>query len=85
ARDTLSDEPIGVSYWMNRLQNLPVRTPYIVSLNPPHEPRAATVLYHARYEHPLYDTQTVAAQQRLPAIQGRRRTWWAGAWTRYGF
>lgn len=85
ARDTLSDEPIGVSYWMNRLQNLPGRTPYIVSLNPPHEPRAATVLYHTRYEHPLYDTQTVAAQQRLPAIQGRRRTWWAGAWTRYGF
>jgi predicted NAD/FAD-binding protein len=85
ARDTLSDEPIGVSYWMNRLQNLPGRTPYIVSLNPPHEPRAATVLYHTRYEHPLYDTQTIVAQQRLPAIQGRRRTWWAGAWTRYGF
>ncbi|HWY24863.1 MAG TPA: FAD-dependent oxidoreductase, partial [Nevskia sp.] len=34
ARDALSDEPIGVSYWMNLLQRLDTPTQYIVSLNP---------------------------------------------------
>ncbi len=84
-RDGLSDDPIGVSYWMNRLQNLPGPRQYIVSLNPPHEPRADTVLYRRRYRHPVYDAAAIAAQQALPAIQGRRRVHWAGAWTRYGF
>jgi len=27
----------------------------------------------------------VAAQRRLPGIQGRDRVWFAGAWTGYGF
>jgi uncharacterized protein len=85
ARDTLGDEPIGVSYWMNRLQRLDTATQYIVSLNPPRPPRADTVLYQTRYEHPLYTPATIQAQQRLPEIQGRNRVWWAGAWTAYGF
>lgn len=85
ARDALTDDPIGVSYWMNRLQNLPETTPYVVSLNPPRPPAPSTVLYRTTYEHPLYDRATIAAQQRLPSIQGRRHTWWAGAWARYGF
>lgn len=85
ASDELDERPIGVSYWMNRLQNLPTRQHYIVSLNPPREPRRDRVCYRTEYEHPLYDTATIAAQRALPAIQGLRRTWWAGAWTRYGF
>lgn len=85
ARDALSDEPIGVSYWMNLLQTLDTAQHYIVSLNPPRAPRAGTVLYQTRYEHPLYTPATIAAQQRLPEIQGRNRIWWAGAWTAYGF
>jgi predicted NAD/FAD-binding protein len=85
SRDTLSDDPIGVSYWMNRLQNLPTKTNYVVSLNPPREPRTGSVLYRTTYEHPEYRGATIAAQNALPAIQGRRHVWWAGAWTRYGF
>jgi len=85
ARDALSDEPIGVSYWMNLLQRLDTTTQYIVSLNPPRPPRPETVLYQTRYEHPLYTPATIQAQQRLPQIQGRNRVWWAGAWTAYGF
>ena len=85
AQDALSDEPIGVSYWMNQLQRLDTPTQYIVSLNPPRPPRAETVLYQTRYEHPLYTPATIQAQQRLPEIQGRNGIWWAGAWTAYGF
>lgn len=83
--DELSDEPIGVSYWMNQLQRLPGSVDYIVSLNPPQPPRRDTVIYRTEYEHPQYTPATIRAQQRLPQIQGRRGIWWAGAWSGYGF
>ncbi len=75
-----------VSYLINQLQPLPFTSPVIVTLNPVDEPVPATELGHYRYEHPLLDLAAIDAQQRLPAIQGQRRTWFAGAsWTGYGF
>lgn len=83
--DALSEAPIGVSYWMNRLQRLPGATPYVLSLNPPRDPAPETVHYETEYMHPLYTPETMRAQQALPAIQGSGGIWWAGAWTGYGF
>jgi predicted NAD/FAD-binding protein len=37
------------------------------------------------YSHPIFDRAAGAAQLRLSQIQGRRRTWFCGAWTGYGF
>lgn len=89
ATDALGNEPIAVSYWMNRLQNLPGPVDYIVSLNPPQAPAPETVLYRTDYEHPVYRTATVRAQDALGAIQPRPgmagSIAWAGAWTGYGF
>ncbi len=83
--DRLSDTPIGVSYWMNQLQNLDVPVDYIVSLNPPTPPREDSIVYRTRYQHPQYLPKTIRAQERLADIQGRRGVHWAGAWTGYGF
>lgn len=83
--DALTDDPIGVTYWMNLLQRIPGPVNYIVSLNPPRPPRADTVLYQTRYAHPQYNPGTIRAQEQLLQIQGRNRVWWAGAWTKYGF
>jgi predicted NAD/FAD-binding protein len=33
----------------------------------------------------VFDRAAIAAQQRLPALQGQRRSWFCGAWTGYGF
>jgi hypothetical protein len=33
----------------------------------------------------VFDTGAIAAQRRLPALQGVRNTWFAGAWTGWGF
>jgi len=33
----------------------------------------------------VFDAAAIAAQQALPSIQGLRNTWFAGAWTGYGF
>jgi uncharacterized protein len=81
-------QPVCVSYLINQLQPLPFhtfRTPVVVTLNPVDEPAPGTQLGRYRYEHPLLDLAAIDAQQRLPALQGTRRTWFAGAWTGYGF
>lgn len=77
--------PVAVSYLINKLQPLPCRTPVVVTLNPVREPRAGTVLRRISYAHPVFDEAAIAAQARLPEVQGRRHTWFCGAWTGYGF
>ena len=76
---------VCLHYLLNRLQPLPFAQPVIVSLNPVREPAAAEVHGEYRYAHPVFDAGAIAAQAELPALQGRRDTWFCGAWTRYGF
>jgi predicted NAD/FAD-binding protein len=85
ADDTDGRRPAAVSYLINKLQPLPFRTPVIVTLNPPREPAAATVLQEFEYSHPLLDGQALQAQARFAALQGVRHTWYAGAWLGHGF
>lgn len=81
-----ADEPaVAVTYLLNKLQPLPVSTPVLVSLNPLIEPRADQVIAEFDYAHPVFDGAAIRAQQRLAGVQGRRRVWFAGAWTGYGF
>ena len=75
---------VSVSYWMNRLQSIESDRHYIVSLNPLREPDPDKVMYRATYQHPVFDSSAVAAQQRLDDIQGPH-LYFAGAWTGYGF
>lgn len=77
--------PVAVSYLINKLQPLPFQRPVVVTLNPYREPDAALTWREIHYAHPVYDSAAIAAQARLPAIQGRDRIWFAGAWTGYGF
>ncbi|WP_374360082.1 NAD(P)/FAD-dependent oxidoreductase [Pseudoduganella danionis] len=77
--------PVCVSYWLNRLQQLPFSTPVMVTLNPPVPPAAQHTLASFQYEHPIMDQRAIDAQQALAQIQGQDRIWFAGAWTGYGF
>ena len=77
--------PVCVSYLLNQLQPLPFTQPVIVTLNPFSTPDAAQTHGIYTYEHPLFDNAAIAAQKALPGLQGRRSTWFAGAWTGYGF
>lgn len=85
ARDDSERGHVCLHYLINRLQPLPWPQPVIVSLNPVRniEPRHVIGQWH--YAHPVYDLAAVAAQRALPGIQGRRHTWFCGAWTGYGF
>ena len=86
ARHAGDAEPaVCLHYLINRLQPLPFATPVIVSLNPVSEPDAASVQGEFHYAHPVFDRRALAAQARLPALQGHADTWFCGAWTGYGF
>lgn len=76
---------VCLHYLLNRLQPLPVAQPVVVSLNPLRPPRPETVIAAYDYDHPVFDRAAIAAQARLPEVQGLRHLWFAGAWAGYGF
>jgi len=78
------DEPVVVSYWMNRLHSLDEPTDYLVTLNGTDRIAPGSVLARMVYEHPLYTPTSVAAQARLPELN-TGRTAFAGAWQGWGF
>ncbi|WP_291844262.1 FAD-dependent oxidoreductase [Maricaulis sp.] len=76
---------ISLTYWMNRLQPLPVAVPVLVTLNPQTEPDPARVLRTDQYSHPVFDQAAIAAQTAIGAIQGKGGVWYSGAWLGSGF
>jgi uncharacterized protein len=74
-----------VSYCMNLLQGLPVRTPVVVTLNRTRDIDPAKVLARRAYRHPVYTHATVAAQARRAEIDGVLATSYCGAWWGHGF
>ena len=78
-------EVCTVSYCMNLLQGLTSRAPLVVTLNRTSAIDPAKILRRMRYRHPVYTQGSVAAQSRRAEIQGRRRTWFAGAYWGWGF
>jgi predicted NAD/FAD-binding protein len=75
---------VQVSYWMNRLQHHPESGPLVVTLNGARRVEPASVVAAMEYSHPLYTRDAVAAQRRLPALNGDR-TAFAGAYHGWGF
>lgn len=74
-----------VSYCMNLLQGIDAPDPFVVTLNRSAAIDPSRVLRRMHYRHPVYDHAMVAAQRRKADIQGRRRTWFAGAYWGWGF
>lgn len=79
--------PCTVSYCMNLLQGIdaPDTTTFVVTLNRSDAIDPAKVIARMTYHHPVYTHASVAAQSRKAQIQGRRRTWFAGAYWGWGF
>lgn len=76
---------VSVSYWMNRLQDLPTSTQFIVSLNPDVMPDEEAIIRSSQYQHPVFTVDAWRAQQELWSLQGRNRTWFCGSYFGAGF
>lgn len=75
----------AITYWMNRLQHLPVETPVMVTLNPYEDVAPRHVLGRFDYDHPIFDQVSHSARKQLMSFQGANRTWFAGAYLGDGF
>ena len=74
-----------VSYCMNLLQGIDAPEPFVVTLNQTDAIDPAKALRRMAYHHPVYSHASVAAQGRKDEIQGKHRTWFAGAYWGWGF
>lgn len=74
-----------LSYWMNRLQNLPKARPVFVTLNPETPPAAHLTFAKMEKAHPQFDAPAEAAVRALKRDQGKGGLWFAGAWMGSGF
>ena len=76
---------VCLHYLINLLQIIPFAQPVVVSLNPLQPIDPATIVGEYDYAHPVFDLKAIDAQKRVPWLQGQHHTWYAGAWTGYGF
>ncbi|MFE3324446.1 NAD(P)/FAD-dependent oxidoreductase [Streptomyces sp. NPDC059176] len=77
-------EAVHVSYDLGRLQRLPAGAEYLVTLNADGRVDPGKVAARMVYEHPVYTTESVAAQRLLPRLN-TSVTAFAGAWHGWGF
>ena len=80
-----NSDALCVTYWMNSLQNLQTNTNLFVTLNPTEEIHPKAIHGVFDYEHPVFNSDAMSAQQHLWSLQGRRRTWFCGSYFGYGF
>lgn len=86
ARSAAGAPAVSVTYWMNRLQSIAEDDPLFVTLNPAPGGIDPRLIYdETTFRHPVFDAAALEAQARLAEMQGKRNTWFAGAWLRNGF
>ncbi len=73
------------NYWMNSLQGLTLKTNVFTSLNSQHKIDANKILVERTYYHPVFTTQSVAAQKKKPLLDGQRASYYVGAYWGWGF
>ncbi len=74
-----------LTYDMTRLQSLPSRHRFLVTLNGGDSIDPAKVLRRFVYHHPVFDSDAIAAQKYRAKISGVSRTHFCGAYWGYGF
>ncbi len=88
-RDAVGAVSTATHYWMNSLQGVSDREDYFVSINRPEAIAPDRVIRRINYEHPLFSLGAVQAQSEIPALNaaaaGTTKTYFAGAWQRFGF
>lgn len=78
-------ERAALTYNMNILQSLQTRTTVCVTLNHSEHIAPAKIIKRLSCQHPLYTPAGVAAQQRQREINGVQRSYYCGAYWRFGF
>jgi len=76
---------IALTYNMNILQSIKAPVDFCVTLNNTQSIDETKIIKHMTYDHPVFTPKGVAAQQRQHEINGPNRTFFCGAYWRFGF
>jgi predicted NAD/FAD-binding protein len=75
----------SLTYNMNILQHVKSEHTFCVTLNSTEQIKPSKVLRTFTYHHPVFTTESIAAQQRKDEVQGVKNTWFCGAYWYNGF
>ncbi|WP_037353328.1 NAD(P)/FAD-dependent oxidoreductase [Salinivibrio socompensis] len=81
-RDT---DPAALTYNMNILQSIQSPETFCVTLNQTDKIDPSKILRRFVYAHPVFNTESVAAQQQRHQINGQQQSWFCGAYWYNGF
>jgi len=73
------------NYWMNSLQDLPIKTNVFSTLNSHSKIDKSKILKERTYAHPIFTAKSVAAQTKKSVINGQQHTYYVGAYWGWGF
>jgi predicted NAD/FAD-binding protein len=79
------DGRVRLTYNMNILQSLDAPMPFLVTLNNTDAINPGRIIRSFDYEHPVFNSEVLQAQRRHREINGAQRTYYCGAYWRYGF
>ena len=83
--ESADSDIIDLTYWINRLQNIPGPTEYFVTLNCQKQIREELIHDTYPFRHPVFDTAALQAQDAIRGFNGTNNTWFCGAWMKNGF
>lgn len=78
------EEGYRISYYLNRLQNLPTKEPVVLTLgDSPIDP--AKEIKKFNYRHPVFDVKSVSSQKHLPLLNESTNVFFCGSYFGHGF
>ncbi|HZZ79034.1 MAG TPA: FAD-dependent oxidoreductase [Gemmataceae bacterium] len=77
--------PVAVTYDLSRLQRVDSATPILLTLNGEERIDPRTVLDRHVFHHPVFTRESIHAQTEHGKLNGKRRTYYCGAYWGYGF
>jgi uncharacterized protein len=80
-----NETTMSVNYWMNSLQHINPIQNVFVSLNPVVNPDKNKQFDENLFRHPQFNKNAIKAQDKIHLIQGKYKTWYCGAYVKYGF
>lgn len=75
----------ALTYNMNILQHIDSKHTFCVSLNSTNRIEPSKILRQFTYHHPVFTTESIAAQQIKAEVSGVNNTWYCGAYWHNGF
>jgi len=79
------EDPVSVTYYMNRLQGLDVSEEYCVTLNPKSEIDQSKIIAQFSYTHPVFTFEALQGRKLLEGLSGQSKTFYCGSYFGFGF